>query len=609
LTLRTKLSLFLSVVLTVSIGVTGGVMIYESARGSRGQLVVEQQLFAENRAFALRDNLQILESELDRLTLLPQIDLGDENPLPEAQLLEVAHTNSVLYNTAVLLLSANGDCVGAVPDRPEYRTRHFGEVAWFKEAKNGLHRSVFRVTDDPVAGRTVNVVQPIVRKKAFVGALVGVIALNQANVIIPALTGNLPPQTDVMLVDGAGRVIFPTDRVLALPSSGWSEAIAAALHGTAGTMSAEVAGEDSLFAFAPIEAGTGYSVVFRRPWRVLAGHLQRQLVLLVGILLLGSLMAAAAGLLLSVYLTRPLRLLSESAGRIARGQHGSSTRVETLRGDELGELVRDFLRMEEAIVQRDQELREGALLLEQRVEERTRQLHDAQKALVEAERFAAMGKTSAAIAHELKNALNGLGIAVELILEDPANVARASRLRGQVLSEIGRLRDVVDSLSSFSRSPRIDPKREDIGAVVERAVALLSELAADRGVEVTSEVPPRLFLNCDGHKIQGVVMNLVKNAIEASRNVVVRARVEGGDAVLEVADDGPGLSEEARGHLFEPFFTTKPNGTGLGLPTSLRYVQAHGGTIEAGRAADLGGALLRVRLPVRMARAAERGAA
>ena len=84
-----------------------------------------------------------------------------------------------------------------------------------------------------------------------------------------------------------------------------------------------------------------------------------------------------------------------------------------------------------------------------------------QAALVEAERFAAMGKTSAAIAHELKNALNGLGMAVELIAQDPANAARVARLRPQVVGEIARLRDVVDSLLSFSRSPRIDraPRR------------------------------------------------------------------------------------------------------------------------------------------------------
>jgi len=77
--------------------------------------------------------------------------------------------------------------------------------------------------------------------------------------------------------------------------------------------------------------------------------------------------------------------------------------------------------------------------------------------------------------------------------------------------------------------------------------------------------------------------------------VAVAAR--GGEATIEVGDDGPGLSAEARAHLFEPFFTTKPNGTGLGLPTSRRFVEAHGGTIETGTS-PAGGALFRVRLPI-----------
>src|SRR6185295_10087491 len=114
-----------------------------------------------------------------------------------------------------------------------------------------------------------------------------------------------------------------------------------------------------------------------------------------------------------------------------------------------------------------------------------------QKALVEAERFAAMGKTSAAIAHELKNALNGLGMAVELIVENPTSPA-VPRLEAQVLSEINRLHDVVDSLSSFSRSPRVEKKAEDLSAVVKRAVDLLGDLIADRGADVRIEIPPTL---------------------------------------------------------------------------------------------------------------------
>ena len=208
-----------------------------------------------------------------------------------------------------------------------------------------------------------------------------------------------------------------------------------------------------------------------------------------------------------------------------------------------------------------------------------------------------MGKTSAAIAHELKNALNGLGMAVELIAQDPANHARVARLRPQVVGEIARLRDVVDSLLSFSRSPRIERAPADLSAVVARATEAVADLIADRGVALTVHAPQALPARCDAHKIQGVMVNLIKNAVEAGRAVAVTVGMEGGEAVIEIADDGPGLTREAREHLFEPFFTTKPNGTGLGLPTSRRFVEAHGGTIEVATS-DLGGALFRLRLPL-----------
>jgi signal transduction histidine kinase len=188
-------------------------------------------------------------------------------------------------------------------------------------------------------------------------------------------------------------------------------------------------------------------------------------------------------------------------------------------------------------------------------------------------------------------------MAVELILQDPGNQARVGRLRAQVIDEVARLRDTVDSLLSFSRSPRIDRAPADLSPLLSRVRDQLADLISDRDAEVRIEAPDSLPFVCDSHKIQGVLVNLVRNAVDAGRLVRVRAFADQQALTLEVADDGPGLSPEARAHLFEPFFTTKPNGTGLGLPTSRRYVEAHGGTIDFAARSDLGGALVRVHLP------------
>jgi signal transduction histidine kinase len=598
LTLRVRLSLILSALLALSIGVTGAVLIYESWSHARQEVTAKQQLFAATRAFALRDNFEILEGELERLSLLPQIDFNDDDPQPEAELLENAHRNSVLYNTAVLLLSASGECVRSVPDRPEFRSQKFGDRPWFRAAAEAQHGPAFRVTDEPLIGRTLKIIQPIQRKRRFAGALVGLIALDQENLLTSALANAPLAGMEAVLVDSTGHVIYPPDRYMAAPSSDWSRAIDHAAKGETGTVSGYAAGEESLFAFAPVEASTGFAVVFRWPWWQLNQELRHQVVALLGILVFGVVFAGVAGLLLSVLLTRPLESLAEKARRIERGEPAPRDQTSRPRSDELGALERTFDQMERAIQRRDLALREGAALLEERVADRTRELKAAQEALVETERFAAMGKTSAAIAHEVKNTLNGLGMAVELILADPANAQRVGRLRTQVVAEITRLRDVIDSLLSFSASPRITQAKEDLTQVARRALDLLGSAIADRGAEVTIDAPPELELYCDGHKIQGVVLNLVKNAVEAGHRVHVQvcAPAPGEEAVVEVADDGPGLSDEARAHLFEPFFTTKPNGTGLGLPTSLRFVEAHGGSLEVG-ASVAGGALFRVRLP------------
>ena len=589
--------------LILSIGIAGGTSIYQTNQTLRRELATEYQLFAETRAFALRDNLEILEEELARLALLPRMTPGKGALKAAAEVLASAHEHSVLYNTAVLKLAPDGHCVESEPDIPEFEGQSFADRPWFQAVARGERGPLLRATEEPRLGRTIKIVQPIVRDHAFAGALVGVIALRDANLITPVLHENLPPGTDAILIDAAGDVIYPLDRAQADVRTDWARIIALARAQTPGTSFGRAAGEEALFAWAPVQAASGYVVVFAWPWRSLNVNLRRQIVTLLGSLLFGILLASLAGLLLSTYLTRPLVALGDAAARIARGGPLAEIALpKPPRAAEVAALIGAFQKMETAIVQRDQALREGAALLEQRVRDRTQELVETQKALVEAERFAAMGKTSAAIAHEIKNALNGLGMAVELILQDPGNLARVGRLQTQVLGEIARLRDVIDSLLSFSRLPRIDLGPADLVVIVRQAIDLLADVISDRRATVSVDAPATLTLVCDGHKVQGVLVNLIKNAVESGKTVEVRAGIQptpaGEMVTIEVRDDGPGLSPEAWQHLFEPFFTTKPNGTGLGLPTSLRYIEAQGGTLESvAPAAGQGGAAFRIRLP------------
>jgi len=595
--IRTKLSLSLAGLLVVGIGSTGGVLTWLSAANTRTEIGARLRLLAENRAFALHDNLQLLESELERLARRPEFDLSDGDLRPERHVLEGSHSDSVLYNTAVLAVTPTGRCVSAIPSDSEYLDMDFSGRAWFRRAKTHAEGTLFHITEDPTSTLTLKIVAPIVRDQQFAGALVGVVKFGSDDLLSPALRERLQPDTEAVLVDAAGRSIYPP-----MPSgldAGWMEALVGARAQHSGTLRASKLGHDMFYAFAQVHARAGYVVLFRWPWATLVEPLRRQVWVLFGTLVLTLVTSVIASLVFANYVTRPVLALVETAGTIARGEKIAPDALRgAQRSDEIGALVRAFDEMHQSIVTRDQELREAATSLEQRVDVRTRELDVAHRALVEAERFAAMGKTSAAIAHELKNALNGLGMAVELILQDPSNSERVARLRSRVFSEVTRLRDVTDSLLSFSRTPRLERTKVDLDDVARAAIEGLADLVADRGANVTLALGGNVEAFCDAHKIQGVVLNIAKNAVEAGRLVRVSTGLDASGAFVEVEDDGPGMSPEAATHLFEPFFTTKTNGTGLGLPTSLRFVKAHGGRIETDRSPSLGGARVRVSLPI-----------
>jgi signal transduction histidine kinase len=145
---------------------------------------------------------------------------------------------------------------------------------------------------------------------------------------------------------------------------------------------------------------------------------------------------------------------------------------------------------------------------------------------------------------------------------------------------------------------------------VRSSVSICEHLIERGGVQLDIDLDPQLpVIQAVGGQLEQVLINLITNAVHAvetggatgsGARVLVRASVDGpGGVVLEVADSGPGIPDEARELIFEPFFTTKPDGkgTGLGLPIVRNIVEQHRGQITVSRS-DLGGAAFRVAIPV-----------
>jgi PAS domain S-box-containing protein len=225
----------------------------------------------------------------------------------------------------------------------------------------------------------------------------------------------------------------------------------------------------------------------------------------------------------------------------------------------------------------------------------------------QSEKLAAVGTLAAGLAHEIRNPLNGAHLHLTFLERGlkragvyDADALEAVRVVGE---EIKRLGGLVSEFLDFARPRPLEKRPSSLRALCERAVQLVAPDAEAGAVQIALDLPATdLELELDGAKIEQVLLNLLRNAIEAvapggGGSVIVRARRQPRQAVIEVEDDGPGLpSPEAP--IFDAFFSTKPHGTGLGLAIAHRIVTDHGGTIDA--AGRPGATVFRITLPIRL---------
>jgi two-component system sensor histidine kinase PilS (NtrC family) len=222
------------------------------------------------------------------------------------------------------------------------------------------------------------------------------------------------------------------------------------------------------------------------------------------------------------------------------------------------------------------------------------------------ERLAGLGQVAAGLAHELRNPLASMSGSLELLRAEAAR-PEDRRLMDIVLREAGRLDQLVGRFLEYSRPAA--PRREavDLARLARETLEVFANDPAAARVRLVQELVPTPAW-CDADQLRQVLWNLLVNAAQAALaapraerggQVEVRVRcapLPDGGAALEVADDGPGIAAEDLARIFTPFFTTKARGTGLGLATVQRVVDAHGGTVTAASVPGRG-ARFAVRLP------------
>jgi len=213
--------------------------------------------------------------------------------------------------------------------------------------------------------------------------------------------------------------------------------------------------------------------------------------------------------------------------------------------------------------------------------------------IVDQERLAAIGQLCSVIAHEIRNPLGLIDLYAKLIenqvagleVAEGANKVALEKNLALIRSATGNLETILSELTQYARPLELNLERTDLRTVVMEVVDMFMPRYEEKGVELTWKFPPEpVDAEYDSPRIKQALINLVKNALEASKpetTVHVALAVRQGDDQLfiKVSDQGSGVDERSKAKLFTPYFSTKGNGTGLGLAHSRKILQAHGGTV------------------------------
>jgi two-component system sensor kinase FixL len=221
-----------------------------------------------------------------------------------------------------------------------------------------------------------------------------------------------------------------------------------------------------------------------------------------------------------------------------------------------------------------------------------------EKQLREQTALARLGEMAAVIAHEVKNPLAGVRGAIQVIGGRLPKDSKDAVIIKEIVGRIDALDELMKDLLLFARPPQPRPVPVDLVALIRTTIDLLSADPALKNIEVlvSGDAPPA---NVDAELLKIVFQNLLVNAahaVQGGGTIEVTFEANANSCRVILRDTGPGIPADVREQIFTPFFTTKARGTGLGLPTAKRIVEAHSGSIAIDCPPD-GGTAVTIDLP------------
>ena len=240
----------------------------------------------------------------------------------------------------------------------------------------------------------------------------------------------------------------------------------------------------------------------------------------------------------------------------------------------------------------------------QRTEHR---MHELQEGLLHASRLRSMGQMAAALAHELNQPLtataNYVRAALRLLDTAEPNLERVRQAMDLAVQQTLRSGEIIRRLRSFVARGEVARQPENVAKLIEEASALALVGAKERGIKMLINIDPGLpMVLVDRVQIQQVLLNLIRNAVEAMEGCEVRelsiaASALDVDLRISVTDTGGGIPDEIEAKLFQPFVTTKEEGMGIGLSVCRTIIEAHAGRLWFEANAG-GGSVFRFTVPI-----------
>jgi len=282
----------------------------------------------------------------------------------------------------------------------------------------------------------------------------------------------------------------------------------------------------------------------------------------------GLLIGAFGAVLLARRITGPLKKLVEGTVKISKEDF--SQKIDITSQDEIGNLAQSFNDMSRKL-----------LLARERME-------TASNKLIQAEKLASIGRISAGIAHEIRNALTSVKLNIQkLVQSDRLDETEKEHL--SISQEgIGQMEKFVKELLDFTRVSELNLARFSLGQILDESIKTLADTLELKKVVLEKnykEGLPQVLVDAD--KLKQVFLNILRNAFEAVEekgkiniSLSLLKEQEGSKIRVFISDNGCGIPEENRETIFEPFYTTKASGIGLGLPIARKIIEQHRGTIR-----------------------------